>query len=228
MNRQELPYERFLACGAGSLTNAELLAVILRTGTANVSATALARQILTKHDPDNTGLSVLYDLNMKDLMEIRGIGQVKAVKLLCLAELSKRLSMEKASKKLSFSSPEAVAHYYMEMMRHEKQERALLLLLDNKMALIREVTLTIGTVNSTLLSPRDIFMRALREGAVSIILLHNHPSGDPTPSRMDIEMTNQIQLAGDLLEIQLADHLIIGDNCFVSMRESGYLESYEA
>ncbi len=228
MKKQELPYERFLSYGAGSLTNAELLAVILRTGTANVSATALAREILESHDPENTGLSVLYDLTMNDLLKIRGIGQVKAVKLLCLAELSKRLSMEKASKKLCFTSPEAVAGYYMEVLRHEKQERALLLLLDNKMALIREVTLTIGTVNSTLLSPRDIFMRALREGAVNIILLHNHPSGDPTPSRMDIEMTNQILLAGNLLEIRLADHLVIGDNCFVSMRESGYLESYEA
>ena len=225
MNHQELPYERFLAYGPGSLTNAELLAVILRTGTANVSATELARQVLTSRDPDNTGLSVLYDLTMKDLLAMKGIGEVKAVKLLCLSELSRRISMEKASEKLSFCCPEAVSGYYMELLRHEKQEKTFLLLLDNKMALIREILLTIGTVNSTLLSPRDIYIRALREGAVSIILLHNHPSGDPTPSRMDIEMTNQICLAGRLLDIELADHLIIGDNCYVSMRESGYLES---
>ncbi|MBQ3975610.1 MAG: DNA repair protein RadC [Lachnospiraceae bacterium] len=225
LNHQELPYERFLAYGPGSLTNAELLAVILRTGTANVSATELARQVLTSRDPDNTGLSVLYDLTMKDLLAMKGIGEVKAVKLLCLSELSRRISMEKASEKLSFCCPEAVSGYYMELLRHEKQEKTFLLLLDNKMALIREILLTIGTVNSTLLSPRDIYIRALREGAVSIILLHNHPSGDPTPSRMDIEMTNQICLAGRLLDIELADHLIIGDNCYVSMRESGYLES---
>jgi DNA repair protein RadC len=225
LNHQELPYERFLACGPGSLTNAELLAVILRTGTANVSATELARQVLTSRDPDNTGLSVLYDLTMKDLLAMKGIGEVKAVKLLCLSELSRRISMEKASEKLSFFCPEAVSDYYMELLRHEKQEKTFLLLLDNKMALIREILLTIGTVNSTLLSPRDIYIRALREGAVSIILLHNHPSGDPTPSRMDIEMTNQIWMAGRLLDIELADHLIIGDNCYVSMRESGYLET---
>ena len=97
MNHQELPYERFLAYGPGSLTNAELLAVILRTGTANVSATELARQVLTSRDPDNTGLSVLYDLTMKDLLAMKGIGEVKAVKLLCLSELSRRISMEKAT-----------------------------------------------------------------------------------------------------------------------------------
>lgn len=225
MNQKELPYERFLAYGPGSLTNAELLAVILRTGTASISATELARQVLASRDPENTGLSVLYDLTLKDLLKMKGIGEVKAVKLLCLSELSRRIAMEKASEKLVFGSPEAVAGYYMELMRHEKQEKAFLLLLDNKMALIREILLTIGTVNSTLLSPRDIYIRALREGAVSIILLHNHPSGDPTPSRMDIEMTNQICLAGRLLDIELADHLIIGDNCYVSMRESGYLET---
>lgn len=221
MNHQELPYERFLAYGPGSLTNAELLAVILRTGTANVSATELARQVLTSRDPDNTGLSVLYDLTMKDLLAMKGIGEVKAVKLLCLSELSRRISMEKASEKLSFCCPEAVSGYYMELLRHEKQEKTFLLLLDNKMALIREILLTIGTVNSTLLSPRDIYIRALREGAVSIILLHNHPSGDPTPSEMDKEITERIFRAGQMLGIQLIDHLIIGDLSYTSLREYG-------
>jgi DNA repair protein RadC len=115
----------------------------------------------------------------------------------------------------------------MEDMRHLETETAVLVLLDNRMALIREEILSLGTVNCTLLSPREIFVRALRWGAVNIVLLHNHPSGDPTPSDMDIDITARIRKAGSILGIRLIDHLVIGDQCYTSLRECGYISDME-
>ena len=221
MHEPEMPYERFLEKGAGSLTNAELLAIILRTGTGGRSAVDLARQIL---DRGGGRLSALHDLDLKDLLEIRGIGTVKAVKVLSLAELSLRLSREKAERTLVFHSPASVAEYYMEKLRHEPREVLCLLLLDNRMALIREEILSRGTVNATLISPRDIYIRALKGGAVNIMLLHNHPSGDPSPSRADLLVTDQVRKAGELLDIRLRDHIIIGDLTYYSMKEEGRLD----
>lgn len=224
MNRiQEQPYERFLRCGCGSLTDAELIAVILRTGTREHSAVEIARIILTGGIPSaEPDLSVLFQLTLEDLMRIRGIGQVKAVKLLCLAELSKRLSQAKVQRELCFSNPESVYRYYREQFRHEQQERLVLLFLDQRLSLIREETVSVGTVNTTLISTREICVRALRRGAVNILLMHNHPSGDPTPSRQDLEVTERMAGACRILEIGLLDHIIIGDG-YTSFRESGYL-----
>lgn len=219
--RAEMPYERFLSCGASSLTNAELLAIILRTGTKEKNATQLSREILGFFEEGSTDLSALHRMTLEDLKSIPGIGEVKAVKILSLAEISRRLVRERAASRLVFSSPSAVADYYMEQMRHLETETAVLVLLDNKMALLREEVLSLGTVNCTLLSPREIFLRALRWGAVNIMLLHNHPSGDPTPSGMDKEITERICKAGQILGIQLIDHLIIGDLSFTSLRECG-------
>lgn len=219
--RAEMPYERFLSCGASSLTNAELLAIILRTGTKEKNATQLSREILGFYEEGSSDLSALHRLTLEDLKSIPGIGEVKAVKILSLAEISRRLVRERAATRLVFSSPSAVADYYMEQMRHLETETAVLVLLDNKMALLREEVLSLGTVNCTLLSPREIFLRALRWGAVNIMLLHNHPSGDPTPSGMDKEITERICKAGQILGIQLIDHLIIGDLRYTSLREYG-------
>lgn len=221
MHEPELPYERFLQYGAQALTNAELLAIILRTGTGGTSALDLARQIL---EQGNGRLSALHDLDLKDLTALRGIGTVKAVKILSLAELAARLAREKGEERLVFTSPGSVAACYMERLRHEKREVLLLLMLDTRMALIREEVLTRGTVNAAIVSPRDVFMRALKAGAVNIILLHNHPSGDPSPSRADLAVTDQIRKAGALLDIRLRDHLIIGDLCYYSMKEEGKLD----
>lgn len=217
----EMPYERFLSCGAGSLTNTELLAIILRTGTKEKNATQLSREILGFFDQGATDLSALHQLTKEDLMSIPGIGEVKAVKILSLSEISKRLVREQAARRLVFSSPSSVADYYMEELRHLEKETAVLVMLDNRLALLREEVLSLGTVNCTLLSPREIFLRALRWGAVNIMLLHNHPSGDPTPSQMDLEITERICKAGKLLGIHLIDHLVIGDLRYTSLRECG-------
>ncbi len=222
--QNELPYERFMRSGPGSLTNAELLAVILRTGTSSASATELGRRVLAFRDPANTALSVLHDMDLRALMSIRGIGEVKAVKLLCLAELSRRMGRERAERELCFTSPGTVADYYMEDLRHEPREITVLLMLDGRLTLLREERLTVGTVDSAPLSVRDVFISSLKSGAVRILLLHNHPSGDPTPSGEDIAVTRRICSAGKLLCVPLLDHIVIGDGCYTSMKELGYLE----
>lgn len=222
--KQEMPYERFLAFGAQSLTNAELLAIILRTGTKEKNALQLSREVLGLYTEGASELSALHRMTLDDLKSIPGIGEVKAVKILSLAEISRRLVRERVSRDLVFSSPSLVADYYMEELRHLETETAVLVLLDNKMALLREETLSLGTVNCTLLSPREIFLRALRWGAVNIMLLHNHPSGDPTPSEMDLEITRRICEAGRILGIRLVDHLVIGDRNYVSLREQGLVD----
>lgn len=222
-----MPYERFNRCGAGALTNAELIAILLRTGSKEEPVLQLAEHILQLRDNPTESLSVLYDVTKEELMELPGIGEVKAVRLLAACEFSKRLSSEemlRGSASLVCDDPAVVAGYYMETMRHERQERVMILLLDSRLGLIRAETLTIGTVNAALCSPRDVFMRALQASAANVIVMHNHPSGDPTPSVQDIDLTGRLARAGKLLEVGLVDHLIIGDLCYTSMRQAGYLE----
>lgn len=219
---QELPYEKFMKYGAASLSDAELLAIIIRTGTQNNSALDIARQILERFYQDRQ-LNFLHHVTLKELMEIDGIGEVKAVKIKCIAELSARMAKQHARHSLSFQKPKTIADYYMEAMRHEEVEKILLLLLDNQLRLMEEVLLSKGTVNASLLSPREVFRYALRSGACKVVLLHNHPSGSCAPSRQDVEITHKIAQAGDLMDIPLVDHLIIGDGCYTSLKERGYV-----
>ncbi len=223
MKQIEQPYERFMEYGAGSLTNAELLAIILRTGTSGTTAVELGRQILELNNSDSTSLISLHNLTMSDLLSVHGIGEVKAIKILCLAEITRRMVIEKKKKLPTFTNPSDIAACYMEELRHKKKEVVLLLMLDTKLSLIGEKILTEGTVNSSILSPRDVFTEAMHERAVSIILLHNHPSGDPTPSAEDVHITRQISIVGTLMDIKLLDHIIIGDLCYTSLKEAGYL-----
>lgn len=217
---QELPYEKFMKYGASSLSDAELLAIIIRTGTQSSSALDIAKQIMERFCR-NRQLNFLHHVTLKELMEIDGIGEVKAVKIKCIAELSARMAKQHARQALSFQSPVTIADYYMEEMRHEEVEKILLLLLDNKLRLMEECLLSKGTVNASLLSPREVFRYALRSGACKVVLLHNHPSGSCAPSRQDIEITHKIAQAGELMDIPLVDHLIIGDGCYTSLKERG-------
>ena len=221
--RQDMPYERFIALGPEALSDAELIAIILRTGTRSFSALELAKRILRKTNGSDEGLNCLHHLSLQELKEIPGIGEVKAVKLKCMAEIAVRMSREKASRKLKFDSPRSVAEYYMEEMRHQEKEKILLLLLDNKLQFIEEYMISLGTVNSSLLSTRDVFIRALKVRASHIMLLHNHPSGDPKPSRQDILITRKIKEAGELMDIPLVDHIILGDGIYTSLKEEELL-----
>lgn len=220
---KELPYEKFLKYGPESLSEAELLAIILRTGTKDCSSVELGKKILNLAVSPHKGLLGLYHISVEELKQIRGIGEVKAVKIKCIAELSMRMAKAKNEPLLRFDAPKTVADYFMEQLRHEEREKVILLCLDNKAQLISQTVLSVGTVNASLVSPREAFQYALRMQAVYIMVLHNHPSGDPKPSRQDIEITNRLLKTGELMDIPLLDHIIIGDNRYISFKESGLL-----
>lgn len=222
-NKEELPYEKFLKYGPESLSEAELLAIILRTGTKECSSVELGKQILDLATSPNKGLVGLYHVSVEELKQIHGIGEVKAVKIKCIAELSRRMAKAKKEPLLRFDAPATVADYFMEQLRHEEREKVILLCLDNKAQMTSQTVLTVGTVNASLVSPREVFRYALRVQAVYIMVLHNHPSGDPAPSRQDIEITKRLVKTGELMDIPLLDHIIIGDNRYTSFKESGLL-----
>lgn len=217
------PYEKFMAFGPEHLTESELLAIILRTGTKEVSATQLAEQVLELSRYPREGLLGLYDVSLEELMQIKGIGQVKAVKLKCLTELSMRISRASAKAGMQVCNSHTVADYFMEQLRHRTTECVILVCLDAKGQILKESLLSNGSVNMSLISPREIFMEALKQRAVNVLLVHNHPSGDPTPSSSDKALTDNVREMGEKLDIPLLDHIIIGDNRYASFKELSYL-----
>lgn len=226
MNEQtntEYPYERFERVGAHALTDAELIAIILRTGTVGEDALSLAHRILALTSGRATGILALNSIPLEELLRIKGIGKVKAIRLKCVAEICARMQRRSREDSFSFQDPASIAGLYMERMRHLETEHVYLLLCDNKNHVIKEILLSKGTVNASVISPREIFIEALRFHAVHIVLIHNHPSGDPTPSSQDIDITRTILEASLLIQIPLLDHIIIGDNKYVSLKEKGYL-----
>ncbi len=220
------PYEKCLMYGAHVLGDAELLAVILRCGTKGITSIELAERILRLGKP-NEGLLCLTHLTVQELMRMPGVGEVKAIQLKCIGELSKRIAMQSHRPRLSFTQPYTVADYYMEQLRHKEKEELILVMLDTKSRLLGDAAISKGTVNASLVSTRELFLEALRYGAVSILLIHNHPSGDPTPSEEDIQVTEKVRQAGELMEIRLVDHIIIGDQCYLSFAEAGLLDRPE-
>ncbi len=219
--KEERPYEKCFEHGAESLTDAELLAVILRTGVKGESALELSRKILAQSTEAN-GLLGIYHMSISDLTKVKGLGRVKAIQLKCVAELSRRIARSTFSEGISFKEPKSVAKYYMEELRHLEQEVLMLAMLNSKGRLLRDQVISKGTVRASLISPREIFIEAMRNQAVSIILLHNHPSGDPTPSKEDISLTQRVRKAGAIVGIELLDHIIIGDCQAISMREQKF------
>ena len=220
--KDELPYDKFLRLGAESLSDAELLAIMLRTGTKDKTPIELGRDILNLAG-EKWGLLGLHHFSVKDLMQISGIGEVKAVQLLCIGEIARRTAVMQAKSDLTFDRPETVAAFYMERMRHHETEQLLLVLLDVKKRVLSENVISVGTLNATLVSPREIFIHAIREEAAYIVILHNHPSGDPSPSRQDVLITQKLKEVSDLIEIPLLDHIIIGDNRYTSFHQKGLL-----
>lgn len=219
IREENRPYEKCTHYGAEQLTDIELLAVLLRTGTKGMSALDLAREILTSNSGEESLLSI-HELTLNRLKKMKGIGKVKAVQILCLSELAKRLSKASAKDAVILENPSSIVDYFKEEMRHQKQEHMKLLMLDTKSKLIGEKDISKGTVNAALITPRELFIEALANGAVYIILLHNHPSGDPTPSKNDIMLTQRVKEAGEIVGIHLLDHIVIGNNCYVSLMES--------
>lgn len=212
--KEEQPYEKCLSLGVTALTDAELLAIILRNGIKGKSALDVGRDILSRK---GEGLLGVLKLNLEDLISIDGIGEVKAIQILAITEFARRAAKKAASQKLDFSSPGSIAEYYMEDMRHLTQEHLILVMLNGKNKFIRDKVLFVGTVNQSIVNPREIFIEALKSDAVNIVLLHNHPSGDITPSRADLLITRKVREAGELIGIKLLDHIIIGDRKYNSL-----------
>ena len=218
--RPENPYEKFQKYGLESLSDQELLAIVIRNGTKTHDALEIAQEILAVHEG---GLLNLFQLEAGDLSALDGIGFVKAMELKCIAELATRMTRQARRDMVCLKSAASVADYFMESLRHQVKERLVVCLFDAKCHLITDETVTIGTLDMTLFSARDIFSFAIRFHACYIIVLHNHPSGDPTPSSEDHMATKKIDHAGVLLGIPLMDHIIIGDNSYYSFKENGLL-----
>ncbi len=220
MPESEKPVEKCFRYGAQTLSDAELLAVILKSGTKGMTALQLAQFFLSKKDKN---LLNLNSMRLEEMQEIPGIGQVKAAQLKCIAELARRVTQASRFKEVRLNDPASIAAYYMESLRHETKENLLLSMFDSKSGLLGDEIISIGTVSNSLVSPREIFLKALEYKAVHIVLLHNHPSGDPAPSEADLAVTKRVADSGMVLGIALADHIIIGDNNYISFRENGLL-----
>lgn len=217
----ERPYEKATLYGIHTLTDAELLAIIIRSGSTGHSALETAQTILSELG----SLSGLCNQRLRRIRDIPGIGNVKLLQLMAIGELSTRLWKTSRSYGVNLANSQLVYDYTKELLRHCPQETVYLLLLDAGCRLIHSKELTRGTSHASLLSPRDIFCEALNHDASGIVLAHNHPSGDPTPSEHDIEITNIVHDLGEQMQLPLMDHIIVGDNTFISMKEQGYFGS---
>lgn len=218
----EKPYEKIENYGAQFLSNAELLAVIIKTGTRDKTAIEIAQEILLL-DYQKQGLSFLKDISIEDLKNIKGLGRVKSIQLKAMVEFAVRFSKPSTIQKKSITSPEDVATLLMNELKDESQELIKTLILNTQNELMRIVTITKGSANSSYVEIKDIFKDAIKSNASRIILVHNHPSGQVSPSRADIDLTNKVRRAGELLNIELLDHIIIGDGIFSSLKRDNLM-----
>ncbi|NHM30473.1 RadC family protein [Neobacillus terrae] len=217
--QDERPRERFIQHGPSSLSNNELIALLLRTGTKEESVLQLSNRLLTQFE----GLRLLKSATLEEITEIKGIGMAKAIQLLAAVELGRRVANLSYNDRFVIRSPEDGAKYVMNDMRFLSQEHFVCLYLNTKNQVIHKQTIFIGSLNASIVHPREVYKEAIRRSAASIICIHNHPSGDPAPSREDIEVTKRLSESGKIIGIDLLDHLIIGENKFVSLKEKGYL-----
>lgn len=213
------PRERLAKIGAENLSNHELLAIILRTGTKGRNVLVLAMEVLNAVDD----IYRLRHSSLQELMKIPGIGRVKASEVLAAVEFGKRVNQSAQLKKGKVSSSSWAGKYLQEELSNLNQENVMALYLNTKNEIIKKDTVFIGSLNSSVAHPREIFNRAISYSAARIILAHNHPSGNLDPSEADLVFTQRMIEAGDLLGIEVLDHFIIGDNCYLSLREEGYL-----
>ncbi|MGN8841266.1 RadC family protein [Niallia sp. HCP3S3_B10] len=215
----ERPRERFIKQGPESLANHELIALLIQTGSKNESVLTLANKLLIHFD----GLRLLKDASLDELKAIKGIGTAKAIQLMAAIELGRRVSNLEFTDRYCIRSPEDAAKYMMNEMRFLTQEHFVCLYLNTKNQVMHKQVVFIGSLNASIVHPREVYKEAFRRSAASIICLHNHPSGDPSPSREDIEVTTRLVECGKIIGIDLLDHIIIGENKFISLKEKGYV-----
>lgn len=219
VHAQDRPRERLVNQGAESLSNQELIAILLRTGTKQESVLHLSNQVLHHFEH----LHHLKDATIEEMTSIKGIGQAKAVQLLAAVELGRRLSSKRTDEKYTIRSPKDAASYLMADMTSLRQEHFVVLFLNIKNQVMHKQTIFVGSLNASIVHPREIFREAVRRSAASIVCAHNHPSGNPAPSPEDIAVTKRLLEAGSIVGIELLDHIIIGDHQFISLNEKGYM-----
>ena len=214
----ERPYEKLELYGEKKLSNAELLAIIIKSGTKEETSVQIAQRILNlSYDPQIGELNFLKDLSLQELMKIKGIGRVKAIQLKAVCELAIRMSKNSNYKRIKVKSSEDIASFVMEELRFEKREYIKLLLLNNKNEILKYIDIASGGSNFVNVNMNDIVSEALKIQAPRMVLVHNHPTGDPTPSKMDIQFTDKLYNASKMLNIDLLDHIVIGDNAYRSV-----------
>jgi DNA repair protein RadC len=219
----ERPYEKLEKNGSEMLSDAELLAIIIKTGSKNETSVALAQRLLSQSGSDE-GLTFLHNLSLEQLRTISGIGRVKAIQVKALMELSKRVASSfKGNDRLTVKTPDDICKMFMEEMRHQKKEVFKVVMLNTKNHVIRCINISIGSLNASIVHPREVFSEVLKDGCSAVIFVHNHPSGDPEPSGEDIETTIRLINGGNILGIKILDHIIIGDKKYVSLKEKGLM-----
>lgn len=209
------PRERLIQYGAGSLSNAELLAIVLGTGTKNKTTVQLSEKLLSHFQT----LGSLGRCTIEELCSIGGIGKVKATQILAALEIGRRASTASPSERFTINSPEDVMRLLMPDMRYLDREHFKALILNIKHQVLRVVDISIGSLNSSVVHPRELYKMVIRHNGAAVVVVHNHPSGDPTPSSEDIAVTKRLERAGEVLGIDLLDHIILGDGRFVSLKE---------
>lgn len=213
----ERPYEKLELYGEKSLSNAELLAIIIKTGTKEESSVVIAQKLLSHHINEENNLDFLKEMTITELMKIKGIGKVKAIQLKAVSELARRMTTPINYQKIKIKKPEDIAKLLMEELRLEKQELVKTIILNNKNEIVKIKTVAQGGINSVNMSIKDILSEPIKIQAAKIILVHNHPSGDSTPSKADIEVTKKLFEMAQLFDIELLDHIVIGNQNFTSI-----------
>ena len=216
----DLPRERLVALGPEALSDAELLSLLLRTGAPGSDVLQVAARLLAAHG----GLAGLARVGPRDLAGLAGVGPAKSATLLAAVELGRRLAARRLDPGAPVRGPADVFHHFHPRLRHATQERFFVVLLDGRHRVIRHELVSQGTLTASLVHPREVFRPALREAAAALVLVHNHPSGDPTPSREDREVTERLSRAGELLGVPVVDHVVVAERGYSSLRESGALE----
>ncbi|CBH21515.1 DNA repair protein radC homolog [Acetoanaerobium sticklandii] len=217
--KEERPRETLLKKGETYLSDSELLAILINNGTRDKSAITLAREIIETSD----GIRNLSNITVEELSKIKGIGLAKACRIISALELGRRVSVASEMQKFKISSPQDIGNVYMEELRYKKKEIFRVVLLNTKNVIIGSKDISEGSLNASIVHPREVFLEAIKKSANKMILMHNHPSGDPTPSSEDINITKRLISAGQIVGIEILDHVIIGDGNFYSFKENGQI-----
>lgn len=220
MHNADRPRERLMNYGADKLTNQELLGIIINTGSREESSVTVANRIIQ----NMKSIRELRSLTYQELISVKGIGEAKAITILAVIEVAIRMHTHSLEEDVFIKSPEDVSDFLMEKMRYYQQEHFVVLYLSTKNMVIHQETMFKGSLNTSIVHPREVYKEAVKRSAAAIICVHNHPSGDPSPSREDIEVTKRLHECGEMIGVDFLDHVIIGAGKYISLKEMNYIK----